>query len=143
MTIDYRVRQRELISPLCGLPAGLGDDHLGAELVELVPEILGLEMADRVSELLAVGAFLEQRVHHRRDALAARAASIIRFRLVLGIDRLGKRRGAASDPGTAGFPFCNSHFPPVSSCRRMLSLEKNSTSTIHLTRRGTRGGGSR
>jgi len=26
-------------------PAGLGDDHLGAELVELVPEVLGFEAA--------------------------------------------------------------------------------------------------
>lgn len=37
----------------CGLPSGLGDDHLGAELVELVPQLLGLQAARDLCHLLA------------------------------------------------------------------------------------------
>lgn len=36
------------------LPAGLRDDHLRAEVVELVPELLGLELALDVTQLVGV-----------------------------------------------------------------------------------------
>lgn len=36
------------------LPAGLRDDHLRAEIVELVPELLGLELALDVTQLVGI-----------------------------------------------------------------------------------------
>jgi len=98
-------------------PAGLCDDHLRAELVEFIPEIFGLQVAENVLQLLAIRAFLEQRIRHRRDALSARAAGVVRFRFVLRIDRLRNRRSTANDSGTAGFPFCNTYvFSHVIQC---------------------------
>lgn len=34
-------------------PSGLGDDHLGAQLVELVPQLFGLQAAGDLGHLLA------------------------------------------------------------------------------------------
>lgn len=43
-------------------PSGFRYDHLGAELVELVPQVFGLQPATDVSQLFRVTPFLEQRV---------------------------------------------------------------------------------
>lgn len=103
-------------------PAGLRDDHFRAELVELVPEIFRLQVADHVPQLLAIRALLQQRIH-RRDALSARAASIVCFRLVLRIDRLRNRRSAPRHPRAAGFPFCNEKFSRKN-VQRLISIVK-------------------
>ena len=44
----------EIVKKYNGLPAGLGDDHFRAELVELVPEVLRLEAALDAGEQEAV-----------------------------------------------------------------------------------------
>lgn len=51
-------------------PSGLGDDHLGAELVELVPQLFGLQAARDLRHLLArdagIGGDERLRAHRRR-----------------------------------------------------------------------------
>lgn len=41
------------VGPPPAVPAGLGDDHLGAQLVKLVPQLLGLQAAGDFGHLLA------------------------------------------------------------------------------------------
>lgn len=43
------------------LPSRLGDDHLGAQLVELLPQLLGLQVAGDAPQVLTVAAPLQPR----------------------------------------------------------------------------------
>lgn len=56
------------------LPPGFGDDHLGAELVELVPQLFGLQAAGDLRHLLArdtgVGGDQRLRAHAGRAPAA-------------------------------------------------------------------------
>lgn len=65
------------------LPSSLGDDHLRAQLIELVPQILGLQVAVHMAQLLATAAFLQAGVpgdggrgRGRRAPSAARPARL-------------------------------------------------------------------
>lgn len=52
------------------LPSSFGDDHLGAQIVELVPQVLRLQVARDVPQLLARTNFLQEGVPVRRSSPA-------------------------------------------------------------------------
>lgn len=62
------------------LPPGFGDDHLGSELMELVPQLLGLQAAGDLRHLLAgdagVGGDQRLRAHARRAPAAEVAVCV-------------------------------------------------------------------
>lgn len=62
------------------LPPGFGDDHLGSELMELVPQLLGLQAAGDLRHLLAgdsgVGGDQGLRAHARRAPAAEVAVCV-------------------------------------------------------------------
>lgn len=84
-------------------PARFCDDHLRAELVELVPQVFGLQSAGDVPQLLRITPFLEHRVHRRWDSLGRRrprrrAGRRRRYDHLVGTRRRRRGRRVAAQP---------------------------------------------
>ncbi|KAJ8865853.1 hypothetical protein PR048_033376 [Dryococelus australis] len=80
-------------------PAGLGDDHLGAEVVELVPQVLGLEVTVDEQQLGAVAAHLDAARRRRRArGVPLPIAAVARLRARLRAGRLASRRPSLGLP---------------------------------------------
>lgn len=87
------MRMNHIFTQTLIIPSGLGDDHLGAEVVEFVPQLFGLEAARDLRHLLArdPGVGWDERFRaHRGRAPAVVPVPLQRGQVREGLLRAGR-----------------------------------------------------